>query len=114
MVATSVQAHYPDFDNSSNKLSLNEYKEEFHKIIADNPNYLWKETDAVKMPFNDEQIKWLKDNNINIEFNKLTPDEEMHKIFDSIENIQKQYENKEGYETYMFIKSILDIILDNI
>ena len=107
-----VQAQYPDFGDSSNKLSLNEYKDKFQKIIEENPSYLWKETDEAKIPFSNEQIKWLKDNNITFEFDKLTSDEEMHKIFDSIEKIQKQYENKDGYEQYMFIKSILDTILD--
>lgn len=107
-----VQAQYPDFDNSSNKLSLNQYKEQYEKLIKDNPNYMWKNTEEVKMPFNNEQIKWLNENNIQ-EFDRLTPEEELHKIFDSIEQIQKQYEKKDGYDDYMFIREILNIILDN-
>lgn len=108
-----VQAQFPDFGNSSNKLSLNQYKEQYDKFTSSNPNYMWKNTNDVHMPFNDEQIKWLKDNNIK-EFNKLTADSEIHKIFDSIEQIQRQYENPEGYDNYMFIREILNIILDNI
>ena len=108
-----VQAQYPDFDNSSNKLSLNQYKEQYNNIIKENPNYMWKDTEEAKMPFNEKQIKWLKENNIK-GFDKLTSEEELHKKFDSIEQIQKQYENKEGYEKYMFIREILNIILDNI
>ena len=53
-----------------------------------------------------------KDNNINYSFNKLTPDHELNDIYDKIEMIQKQYESKKDYETYMFIKSIMNAILD--
>ena len=107
-----VQAQFPDFDDSSNKLSLNQYKNQYNNIIKNNPNYLWKDTDEARIPFNSEQIKWLKENKIR-DFDKLTPNNEIHKIFDSIEQIQRQYENLDGYEMYIFIKSILDKILDN-
>ena len=107
-----VQAQYPDFDNSSNKLSLNQYKEQYKERIKENPNYMWKNTKEVKMPFNNEQIKWLKENDIK-EFDRLTPEEELHQIFDSIEKIQRQYENHGGYEKYLFIREILNTILDN-
>ena len=108
-----VQAQYPDYDDSSNKLSLNKYKEEFNDNIKNNPSYMWKNTDKAKIPFNDKQIEWLINNNIE-DFNKLTPEEEIHIIFNKIQQIQRQYENKDNYEEYMFIKSILDTILDNI
>ena len=106
-----VQAQFPNFDNSSNKLSLNQYKEQYNKIISNNPNYMWIDSNDVNILFNDKQKEWLKKNNIKL-FNKLTSDEEMYQIIDSIHKIQKQYENKEGYEEYMFIKSIIDEILD--
>lgn len=109
-----VQAEFPDYDCSSNKLSLNEYKNNYNQLLKNNPNYMWKNTDEIKIIFTEDQFKWLEDNNINIDINKLTPEEEIHRVYDSIEKIQKQYENKEGYETYLFIKTILDIILDNI
>lgn len=108
-----VQAQFPDFDNSSNKLSLNDYKENYKAIIESNPDYFWKETSEAKIPFDDKQVEWLKENSIK-EFDKLTSEKEIHSIIDSIVKIQRQYENKEGYEMYMFIKSILDLILDSI
>lgn len=108
-----IQAQYPDFDDSTNKLSLNEYKKKYYDFINNNPNYHWKDTDEVKMNFNEEQLKWLKENNI-LYFDKLTSNEELHKIFDSIEKIQRQFETKDGYDEYMLIRSILNIILDNI
>ena len=109
-----VQAQYPDFDDSSNKLSLDDYKEKYNIIIKKNPNYQWKNTEEVKMPFTNEQMEWLKNNDIRTDFDKLTPDEEMHQIYDEIEKKQKQYENKDGYEMYMFIGEILGAILDSI
>jgi hypothetical protein len=57
-------------------------------------------------------LKWLEDNNINYNIDKLSLDKEINNTIDSIERIQRKYENKKDYETYMFIKSILDLILD--
>ena len=82
-------------------------------LFESNPDYLWKETSEAKIPFDDKQVEWLKENSIK-EFDKLTSEKEIHSIIDFIVKIQRQYENKEGYEMYMFIKSILDLILDSI
>jgi ribosomal protein L37E len=107
-----IQAQYPDFDNSSNKLSLNQYKEKYKSLITNNNTYMWKNTNEAKIQFNTKQLKWLEDNNINYNIDKLSLDKEINNTIDSIERIQRKYENKEDYETYMFIKSILDLILD--
>lgn len=107
-----VQAAFPDFNDSTNKLSLNDYKKRYEHLINENPKYEWKNTREVDANLSQEQIKWLKDNNINYSFNKLTPDHELNDIYDKIEMIQKQYESKKDYETYMFIKSIMNAILD--
>ncbi len=109
-----VQAQYPDFDDSSNKLSLNEYKEKYNKLVIKNPNYQWKNTNEVKIPLTKEQLEWLDTNNIRSDFDKLTSDNELFEILDEIEKKLKQYENKEEYETYIFIREIMGIILDNI
>ena len=108
-----VQAQYSDYCDSSNELSLNQYREKYKSIIGNSSDYLWKNTNDVKIPFTNEQIKWLKENHVKI-VDKLTDDKELHQILDSIYKIQTQYENKENYEIYMFIKDILDLILDTI
>lgn len=109
-----VQAQYTDFKESTNKLSLDEYKDNYSKIIKNDPNYMWKNTENVNIPFNDNQLNWLNENKIRTDFNKLTSDEELNSIFDSIEKIQREYENSDEFEKYMFIKSILDTMLDNL
>ena len=109
-----VQAEYPDFERSANKLSLNQYKKLYEENKKVNPNYVWKDTKAAKIVLSDEQIKWLTENNIRTDFNKLTSDEEMHDIYDQIEKKQQQFYKKEDYDKFLFVKNILDTILDNI
>lgn len=109
-----VQVQYPDFDNSSNKLSLNQYKEKYKKIIDSNPDYLWKNTDEVLFPFTKEQLEWLKANNINSNINKLTSENKIINVINSIEEIEEKYESNGEYDTCLFIRTIVDTILENI
>ena len=109
-----MQVQYPDFDNSSNKLSLNQYKEKYKKIIDSNPDYLWKNTDEVLFPFTKEQLEWLKANNINSNINKLTSENKIINVINSIEEIEEKYESNGEYDTCLFIRTIVDTILENI
>ena len=38
-----TQEKYPDFKNSSNELSLEEYKENYNRLVSENENYEWSE-----------------------------------------------------------------------
>ena len=105
-----VQTQFPNYSNSINKLSLNDYKNKYKKIIANNDNYLWKDTKEVNLPFSSKQKEWLRENNIK-DFNKLTSDKELLSIVDTIEKIQFQYAS-DNTDLYNFINSILDIIFD--
>ena len=105
-----VQAEFSDFGNSANLLSLDEYKEQFNKLISNNPNYLWKNTNESLFNFNNEQIDWMKKNNINTNINKLSSNKEISKVISSINEFWNKAQSR---EEYLLIRELIGKILDS-
>lgn len=105
-----VQAEFSDFGNSANLLPLDEYKEQFNKLISNNPNYLWKNTNESLFNFNNEQIDWMKKNNINTNINKLSSNKEISKVISSINEFWNKAQSK---EEYLLIRELIGKILDS-
>lgn len=85
-----TQEHFPDFNNSSNMLSLTKYKEEYSIKIQEDSSYVWGDKNKY-YDFTEEEKEYLASLKINFEVSKIMTLEQKQKLH-SILSKDKQNE----------------------
>lgn len=99
-----VQEEYPNFDNSSNKLSLKNYIVEYNNKIEDNPKYEWV-IEHGKYDFTEEEESFIESLNLEYKVNKVMTNEESNDFLIILEERRNEENTKK-------IDAIIDKILE--
>lgn len=75
-----TQEHYTDFENSSNQLSLDKYKEVYNLKIQENKDYVWGDNNK-NYEFTDEEKNYIAQLDIEFDVNKIMTLEQRHKLY---------------------------------
>ena len=74
-----TQEHFPDFENSSNALSLIKYKEEYDKKIQEDTSYVWGDMNK-DFDFTKEEKEYLASLDIDFDVNRVMTLEQKHEL----------------------------------